>query len=116
MLKKKIQVAIDSPAGSGAGTQAKLISKYYNLFYLDTGKLYRILACTRTMRPTRTLIVMLVLDPWFLIRGSCSLVHGPGALVHLESTTKCVNRLIFWGVVRLERFFLWFSAGFLVSI
>tara|TARA_B110000003_G_C16651054_1_gene534144 strand:- start:86 stop:733 length:648 start_codon:yes stop_codon:yes gene_type:complete len=43
LLKKKIQVAIDSPAGSGAGTQAKLISKYYNLFYLDTGKLYRIL-------------------------------------------------------------------------
>ena len=44
MFKKKIQVAIDSPAASGAGTQAKLISKYFNLYYLDTGKLYRILA------------------------------------------------------------------------
>lgn len=43
MLQKKIQVAIDSPAASGAGTQAKLISKYFNLYYLDTGKLYRIL-------------------------------------------------------------------------
>jgi len=42
-MKKKIQVAIDSPAASGAGTQAKLISKYFNLYYLDTGKLYRIL-------------------------------------------------------------------------
>lgn len=42
-MKKKIQIAIDSPAGSGAGTQAKLIAKYYNLLYLDTGKLYRIL-------------------------------------------------------------------------
>ena len=41
--KKKIKIAIDSPAGSGAGTQAKLISKKYNLLYLDTGKLYRIL-------------------------------------------------------------------------
>ena len=40
-LKKKIQIAIDSPAGAGAGTQAKLLSKYYNLFYLDTGKIYR---------------------------------------------------------------------------
>ena len=43
MKKKNFQVAIDSPAASGAGTQAKLISRHYNLFYLDTGKLYRIL-------------------------------------------------------------------------
>ena len=43
MKKKIIQIAIDSPAASGAGTQAKLISKYFNLYYLDTGKLYRIL-------------------------------------------------------------------------
>ena len=43
MIKKKkfITVAIDSPAAAGAGTQAKLISKHYNLFYLDTGKIYR---------------------------------------------------------------------------
>ncbi len=43
MRKRKniITVAIDSPAAAGAGTQAKLISKYYNLFYLDTGKIYR---------------------------------------------------------------------------
>ncbi|WP_415290754.1 (d)CMP kinase [Candidatus Pelagibacter sp. Uisw_136] len=43
-MKKKIQIAIDSPAASGAGTQAKLISKHYKLFYLDTGKSYRVLA------------------------------------------------------------------------
>ncbi len=34
-------MAIDSPAAAGAGTQAKLISKHYNLYYLDTGKIYR---------------------------------------------------------------------------
>ena len=27
-------------AGAGAGTQSKLISKHYKLFYLDTGKIY----------------------------------------------------------------------------
>tara|TARA_B100002051_G_C16649865_1_gene593344 strand:+ start:6 stop:656 length:651 start_codon:yes stop_codon:yes gene_type:complete len=43
MPNKIIQIAIDSPAASGAGTQAKLISKFFNLYYLDTGKLYRIL-------------------------------------------------------------------------
>jgi cytidylate kinase len=43
-LKNKIKVAIDSPAAAGAGTQAKLISKYLNLFYLDTGKIYRLIA------------------------------------------------------------------------
>ena len=43
-MKKRqniITVAIDSPAAAGAGTQAELISKHYNLFYLDTGKIYR---------------------------------------------------------------------------
>tara|TARA_B100000674_G_scaffold342102_1_gene286054 strand:+ start:142 stop:798 length:657 start_codon:yes stop_codon:yes gene_type:complete len=45
-LKKKknlITVAIDSPAAAGAGTQAKYISKEYNLLYLDTGKIYRLI-------------------------------------------------------------------------
>ena len=42
--KKFIKVAIDSPAAAGAGTLAKSISKYYNLFYLDTGKIYRMIA------------------------------------------------------------------------
>ena len=43
MKKRKniITVAIDSPAAAGAGTQAQMISKHYNLFYLDTGKIYR---------------------------------------------------------------------------
>ncbi len=40
-IKNIITVAIDSPGAAGAGTQAKLIAKHYNLFYLDTGKIYR---------------------------------------------------------------------------
>ena len=49
MKKRKniITVAIDSPAAAGAGTQAKLIAKYYNLFYLDTGKCYRYIGLLR---------------------------------------------------------------------
>ena len=43
-LINKIKVAIDSPAAAGAGTQARLISKHFNLFYLDTGKIYRLIA------------------------------------------------------------------------
>ena len=46
-MKKKIKfikIAIDSPAAAGAGTIAKSISKHYNLLYLDTGKIYRILS------------------------------------------------------------------------
>jgi len=51
--KQKIKVAIDSPAGAGAGTQAKLISKHYNLFYLDTGKIYRVLAFLKLQYPNK---------------------------------------------------------------
>ena len=45
MKSKKdiITVAIDSPAAAGAGTQAKLISNEFDLFYLDTGKIYRLI-------------------------------------------------------------------------
>ena len=39
--KNIITIAIDSPAAAGAGTQAQLIAKKYNLQYLDTGKIYR---------------------------------------------------------------------------
>ena len=50
-LKNKIKVAIDSPAAAGAGTQAKLISKHFNLFYLDTGKIYRLIANIKITQP-----------------------------------------------------------------
>ena len=52
-LKNKIKVAIDSPAAAGAGTQAKLISKHYNLFYLDTGKIYRLIANIKLTQPKK---------------------------------------------------------------
>ena len=42
--KNILKIAIDSPAAAGAGTQAKLISKHYNLLQLDTGRCYRYIA------------------------------------------------------------------------
>ena len=42
--KNILKIAIDSPAAAGAGTVSKKISKYYNLLYLDTGKIYRLIA------------------------------------------------------------------------
>jgi len=52
-LKNKIKVAIDSPAAAGAGTQAKLISKHFNLYYLDTGKIYRLIANIKLTQPKK---------------------------------------------------------------
>jgi CMP/dCMP kinase len=46
-MKKKIRIAIDSPAAAGAGSQAVLIAKYYKLLYLDTGKIYRFVGSLR---------------------------------------------------------------------
>ena len=45
MKKRKniITIAIDSPAAAGAGTVAKKLAQHYKLFYLDTGKLYRLI-------------------------------------------------------------------------
>ena len=52
-LKKKIKIAIDSPAAAGAGTIGKEVSKYFNLLYLDTGKIYRYLAFLRIKYPKK---------------------------------------------------------------
>ena len=53
MIKRKniLKIAIDSPAAAGAGTLAKTISEYYNLFYLDTGKIYRFIAYLKLKFP-----------------------------------------------------------------
>ena len=53
MKKKKIKIAIDSPAAAGAGTVAKAISKYFNLLYLDTGKIYRYIAFLKIKFPEK---------------------------------------------------------------
>ena len=51
--KKKLKIAIDSPAAAGAGTLAKAISKHYKLFYLDTGKIYRFIAYLKLKHPKK---------------------------------------------------------------
>ena len=55
MLRRKniIKIAIDSPAAAGAGTQAKLISKHYNLLQLDTGRIYRYIANIKITEPKK---------------------------------------------------------------
>jgi len=55
MIKRKniLKIAIDSPAAAGAGTLAKAISKHYNLFYLDTGKIYRFIAYLKIKYPKK---------------------------------------------------------------
>ena len=55
MKKRKniIKIAIDSPAAAGAGTLAKAISDHYNLYYLDTGKIYRFIAFIKLKFPKK---------------------------------------------------------------
>ena len=51
--KRFLKIAIDSPAAAGAGTIAKKISKHYNLYYLDTGKIYRLIANIKLKFPKK---------------------------------------------------------------
>ena len=56
LIKKRkniIKIAIDSPAAAGAGTLAKTISKHYKLLYLDTGKIYRLIAYLKIKFPNK---------------------------------------------------------------
>ena len=51
--RKILKIAIDSPAAAGAGTLAKALSKHYNLYYLDTGKIYRMIAYFKIKFPKK---------------------------------------------------------------
>ena len=51
--KNILKIAIDSPAAAGAGTLARNISEHYNLFYLDTGKIYRFIANLKIKFPKK---------------------------------------------------------------
>ena len=51
--KNILKIAIDSPAAAGAGTQANLISKHYNLMQLDTGRCYRYIANIKLTNPSK---------------------------------------------------------------
>jgi len=55
MIRRKniLKIAIDSPAAAGAGTQADLISKHYNLLQLDTGRCYRYIAKLKINHPNK---------------------------------------------------------------
>ena len=55
MIKRSniLKVAIDSRAAAGAGTQAKLIAKHYNLLHLDTGRVYRYVANIKISEPSK---------------------------------------------------------------
>lgn len=43
-MKKSFVIAIDGPSASGKGTLAKKLAAHFNLPYLNTGALYRLLA------------------------------------------------------------------------
>lgn len=40
----EVQIAIDGPAGAGKSTVAKIVAQRLNLFYVDTGAMYRAIA------------------------------------------------------------------------
>ena len=44
MLNKRVNIAIDGPAGAGKSTIAKMVSKKLNCIYVDTGAMYRAVA------------------------------------------------------------------------
>lgn len=42
---KNLQIAIDGPAGAGKSTVARAVAQKLRIFYLDTGAMYRAIAC-----------------------------------------------------------------------
>lgn len=73
-------IAIDGPAGSGKSTIAKLLSQKFNLTYLDTGAMYRMVALyfldnninfndIKKIKEILPLIEIDIIDGKFLLNG-----------------------------------------------
>lgn len=45
MNEKRISIAIDGPVAAGKTTQAKRLAEALGFLYMDTGALYRTIAC-----------------------------------------------------------------------
>ncbi len=43
-MKKPLVIAVDGPSASGKGTLAKMLAKHFDLAYLNTGGIYRLVA------------------------------------------------------------------------
>ena len=97
-LKNKIKVAIDSPAAAGAGTQAKLISKHFNLFYLDTGKIYRLIANIKLTQPKKFSHTLIKKKMSKLSMGSLQnkklLSDEVGTMASIISKDKKIRKLV----------------------
>jgi len=97
-LINKIKVAIDSPAAAGAGTQAKLISKHFNLFYLDTGKIYRLIANFKIMQPKKYSLSLIKKKMTKLamkdLQNKNLLSDEVGTMVSIISKDKKIRKLV----------------------
>lgn len=49
-MKKRLLITIDGPAGSGKSTVSRILAKRLTYLYLDTGALYRAVACEAIRR------------------------------------------------------------------
>ena len=76
-MKKKrknlLKIAIDSPAAAGAGTIGKALSKHYNLFYLDTGKIYRYVAYLKLKYPKKYVFHLVTVN-YFIKHGNLFII------------------------------------------
>ena len=97
--KNILKIAIDSPAAAGAGTLAKAISKHYNLFYLDTGKIYRMIAYLKLKYPKKfnqkflkTKIKSLKVSD---LKKKALLSNEVGIMASIISKTKSIRKLVF---------------------
>ena len=97
--KNILKIAIDSPAAAGAGTLAKAISKHYNLFYLDTGKIYRMIAYLKIKNPKKfnqkflkkKIKSLKVKD----LKKKALLSNEVGTVASILSKTKSIRKLVF---------------------
>ena len=100
MIKKNLKIAIDSPAAAGAGTLAKAISKHYNLFYLDTGKIYRFIAYLKLKFPkkfnqnfVKTKIKSLKIKD---LQKNSLLTEEVSTEASIISKEKKIRKMVFW--------------------
>ncbi|MGJ9384846.1 cytidylate kinase [Salipaludibacillus neizhouensis] len=66
-MNKRINIAIDGPAGAGKSTVAKMVAEEISFIYVDTGAMYRALT-------------------WYALQNDCNVDDEPGLVNLLKKT------------------------------
>ncbi|MDB5193998.1 MAG: cytidylate kinase [Parcubacteria group bacterium] len=98
-MRKRILVNMDGEASTGKGTLARKLAEHFDLFHIDSGKIFRAVGIKVKETAGDPLQIAEMLQPEDLERsdlGSEECGTAAAAISHMPLVREAVNKRIFW--------------------